>query len=234
MNSRRKTARVAGTLYLLASVVGVLRLLYIPGKLFVEGSATATVNNIVAHQWLFRFGIVGDLLAGVLFLFASLALYRLLREVNRELAVVMVILGGLMLTPIFFVNTINDAGALLFARGGDFVSVFPRPQRDALVMVFLHLHQQGVRAEDVFSGLWLLPFGLLVYRSHFLPRILGAWLMAGSVTWLVLCATGLLLPQHEDLVFTIAQPIMLGEVATMLWLVIMGAKEQRVTADEPA
>src|SRR3989442_5653917 len=228
MTSLSKNARVAGLLYILASVVSVVRLLYIPTILIVHGNATATANNIVAHESLFRLGIVSQLLASVLWLFVPLALYRLLKEVDQALAVLMVILGSLMQVPIFFFNTVTDAAALLFVRGGDFLTVFDKPQRDAFAMLFLRLHHQGDLANEIFWGLWLIPFGLLVYRSRFLPRFLGVWLMAGCFGYLALSFTGLLFPQHEDKVFTYAQPLMIGEVAAMLWLVIMGAKEQRL------
>lgn len=119
-------ARVTGTPEItfvvnIASVVGVVRLMYIPNALFVGGNAAATANNIVAHESLFRLGIVSQLLASVLWLFVPLALYRLLKGVDEELAVLMVILGSLMQVPIFFVNTANDVAALLFARGADFL-----------------------------------------------------------------------------------------------------------------
>ena len=117
MTSLSKNARVAGLLYILASVVGVVRLMYIPKILIVHGNTAATANNIAAHESLFRLGIVSQLLASVLWLFVPLALYRLLKEVDQALAVLMVILGSLMQVPIFFVNTANDVAALLFARG---------------------------------------------------------------------------------------------------------------------
>src|SRR5436309_8407922 len=107
MTSLSKNARVAGLLYILASMVGVVRLLYIPTILIVHGNATATANNIVAHESLFRLGIVSQLLASVLWLFVPLALYRLLKEVDQALAVLMVILGSLMQVPIFFFNTVK-------------------------------------------------------------------------------------------------------------------------------
>jgi hypothetical protein len=102
---------------------------------------------------------------------------------------------------------VNDAAALFFARGGDFLTVFDKPQREAFAMLFLRLHHQGVLANEIFWGLWLLPFGLLVYRSRFLPRILGVWLMAGCFGYLALSFTGLLFPRYEDKVFTYAQPL---------------------------
>ena len=225
MTSNKKKARIAGFLYLLIILVGPLRLIYIPSTLFVSGNAAATATNIAAHELLFRLGIVSDLVAATLLLFVVLALYRLLKGVDPDLAAVMVILGALMVVPIYFMNTVNDAAALLLVRGGDSLSVFDKPQRDALAMLFLDLHHAGELANEVFWGLWLLPFGVLVFRSGFLPRILGVWLIIATVPYLALSVTGILLPQFEDTVFNIAQPIMLGEVAIMLWLLIMGAKE---------
>jgi len=230
MTSLSKNARVAGLLYILASGVGVVRLIYIPDALFVHGNAAATANNIAAHELLFRLGIVSYLLSSALWIFVPLALYRLLKGVDQGLAILMVILGSLMQVPIFFINSVTDVAALLFARGADFLSVFDKPQRDAFAMLFLNLHHHLDLANAIFWGLWLLPFGLLVYRSRFLPRFLGVWLMMGCFAWLAFSFTGLLLPGHEDKVFTIGQPFTLGEVATMLWLAILGAKEQRLAA----
>ncbi len=228
MTPLSKNARVAGLLYILASAVGVLRLVYIPEALFVHGNAAATANNIAAHELLFRLGIVSYLLGSALFIFVPLALYRLLKGVDQGLAVLMVILGSLMQVPIFFINSVTDAAALLFARGAVFLSLFDKPQRDAFAMLFLNLHHHLDLANAIFWGLWLFPFGLLVYRSRFLPRFLGIWLMMGCFAWLAFSFTGILLPGHEDKVFTIGQLFTLGEVATMLWLVIMGVNEQQL------
>jgi Domain of unknown function (DUF4386) len=229
MHPTKKNARVAGLLYL-SLMTAPLRLVYIPSTLFVSGNATATANNIAAHETLFRLGIVSDLFTGTMAIFLTLALYRLLKEVDHGLAVLMVILGSLMVTPIYFVNTLNDVGALLFARGADFLSVFDKPQRDALAMLFLRLHHHGVLANEIFWGLWLFPFGLLVYRSRFLPRILGVWLMINCFAYLAISFTGFLLPQYEGMVFNSAFPAMLGELAIMLWLLIKGAKVQPLAA----
>jgi hypothetical protein len=230
MTSLSKDARIAGALYIVASIFGVVNLVYVPSKVIVGNNPAATAQNILAHEMLFRFGILCDLISSALFIFVTLALYDLLKGINQRLAVVMVILGSLMVTPLFFANTVNDAGALLLVRGGDFLSVFDQSQREALAMFFLRLHHQLTLANEVFWGLWLIPFGLLVYRSRFLPRILGAWLMLACFAYLALSVTGILFPEYEDKVFPYAQPVMLGEVAIMLWLVIMGAKEQRVSA----
>lgn len=228
-----KNARIAGLLYILASVVGVVRLLYIPSTLFVAGNATATAANIGAHEFLFRMGIVSSLFAAVLWLFVPLALYRLLRGVDQSLAVLMVILGSLMQVPLFFVNSVTDAAALLFVRGGGYLSAFDQVQRDAFARLFLDLHHQLDLTNLMFAGLWLFPFGLLVYKSRFLPRFLGVWLMIACFGWLAFSLTGLLFPAYEDRAFSITQPITLGEVATMLWLVIMGAGQQRLAEPTP-
>ncbi len=230
MTSLRKNARIAGLLYIVASVVGILRLGYIPKTLFVHGNAALTATNIAANESLFRLGFVSELFGGVLWLFVPLVLYQLLRGVDQGVAVAMVILGSLMQVPIFFVNMVTDAGALLFARGTDFVSVFDKPQREAFVRLFLSLHHQLDLANMIFWGLWLLPFGLLVYRSRFLPRFLGVWLIMACFAWLALSVTGLLFPAYEDTVHAITQPVVLGEMVTALWLLILGAKEQQVAS----
>jgi len=229
----KKDARVAGLAYILASVVGFVRLAYIPKVLIVHGEAAATANNIVAHESLFRLGIVSDLLGGALWLFVPLALYRLLKGVDQGLAMLMVILGSLMQVPLFFINSVTDGAALLLARGADFLSAFDKPQRDALAMLFLNLHHQLDLANEIFWGLWLLPFGLLVYRSRFLPRFLGVWLVIACFAWLAFSFTGLLSPQYESTAFKLTQPFALGEMATMLWLAIIGTKEQRLVAAKP-
>ena len=225
---------MAGLLYILASVVGVVRLLYIPSALIVSGDAAATANNIATHEALFRFGIVSGLLSSALWIFVPLALYRLLEGVDKPLAVVMVILGSLMQVPLFFVNAVTDVGALLFVRGADFLSIFDKPQRDAFAMLFLELHHSLDLANAIFWGLWLIPFGLLVYRSGFLPRFLGLWLMIGCLGYLGFSFAGFLFPVYEDKAFSIGTPFRLGELAIMLWLLIMGAKEQRLAAESHA
>lgn len=206
-----------------------MRLLYVPSALFVRGNAAATAANIAAHEPLFRLGILCSLIGGVVWLFVPLSLYRLLKDIDHGLAVIMVIVGGVMQTPLYVINTMTDAAALLFVRGADFLSAFSAPQREALALLFLRLHHHLDVAAAIFSGLWLIPLGLLVYRSRFLPRLIGIWLIAGCFAWLAFCVAGLMFPGSEDKVFSMAQPIVFGEVVFMLWLVIMGARERPVT-----
>ncbi len=226
MSSLSRNARIAGLLYL-TLLAAPLRLIYIPSKIVVAGNATATANNIASHETLFRLGILSDLFTATMMIFLTLALYRLFKGVDEGLSRLMVILGALMTPPIYFLNTANDAATLMLARGANFLSAFDKPQRDALVMVFLGMHDQGVLANEVFWGLWLFPFGLLVYRSGFLPRILGVWLVLNCFAYLAASITGILWPQYEQRVSAWTFPIMFGELAVMLWLIIMGAKERQ-------
>jgi Domain of unknown function (DUF4386) len=230
MSSTRNPGRVAGFLYLLLALAGPVRLVYIPSKLFVHGDPTATSNNIAVHETLFRLGIASDLFVGTIVIFVALALYRLFKQVDQNLAILMVILGGLLPAAIYFGNVLNDAAALTLAHGANFLSAFEKPQRDALVMLFLHLHGQGFVAGEIFYGLWLIPLGILTYRSHFLPRFLGVWLIVNGLTYLTLSVVGILLPQYEDRVSNITFPLLTGEVAFMLWLVIRGAIPKPVAA----
>jgi hypothetical protein len=156
MTSLSRNARIAGLFYL-TLLTAPLRLIYIPSKLFVAGNASATANNIAAHETLFRLGMVSDLLTATMAIFLTLALYRLFQGVDKRLARLMVILGALMVTPIYFLNTINDAAALLLARGTDFLSVFDKPQRDALVMVFLRMHGPRDTCERGILGTLAVP-----------------------------------------------------------------------------
>jgi len=204
--------------------------MYIPDKLFVHGNATATVNNIAAHEWLFRFGIVADLLCGVILIFLTLAFYRLFREVDQYLAVLVVILGGVMPALIDFVGVVGDAGALMAVRGADFLSAFDKPQRDALAMLFLRLRDHQNTAAEILWGAWLFPLAALVYRSRFLPRFLGVWLVINGFAYVLISLTGVLLPQYQGKVFAYSQPALFGELALMLWLVIKGAKPPALAA----
>src|SRR5947208_3246482 len=228
MSSARNPGRVAGYWYLLLVLLGPLRLIYIPNKLFVQGNAAATASNIAAHEWLFRFGMLSDLLGAVVLIFLVLAFYRLFKGVDQQLAVLLVIVGGVMPALINFVNVVSDAGALMVARGGgaggaDFLSVFDKPQRDALVMLFVRLHHHQIVAAEILWGLWLFPMGALAYKSRFLPRFIGVWLIVNGIAYVVLRVTGLFFPDYQDKVFAYSQPALFGELAIMLWLVFKGA-----------
>ena len=143
MSFTKNPGRFAGLLYLLGSIPGWFALEYVPGKLLVDGNATATANNIAAHELLFRLGIAANLICQTLFIFVALALYNLLKGVNQRHAVVMVILL-VVSVPIAFLNELNAIAALVLVRGADFLSLFDKPQRDTLAMLFLNSICTGV------------------------------------------------------------------------------------------
>ncbi len=229
MHPTVKAARIAGAIYLSMVVTGPFSLLYVPGKLIVKGNATATAANVLAHETMFRLAIVADLLGSVIFICLAVALCRLFRDVNRTQGW---LLMGLVLVSaaVGFMNVLNNIAALTLFRGGDFLSVFNKDQLEALGMLFVRLHSQGIVINELFWGLWLLPFGVLVYQSRFLPRILGVWLIIGGVAYVILSLTGLLWPQYSARLFTLFQPAFFGELAIMLWLLIRGAKVQALPA----
>ena len=229
MDSTKKTARIAGLLYLVNGVTGFFSIIYVPGKLIVSGNTAATANNILASERLFRLGIVSELICAAEFIFLLWVLYRLLSGVNKTHASLMVILG-LVFVPIMFVNTLNEIAALTLLRGADFLSVFGQSQREALATLFLDLHRYGFVVGWIF-GLWLFPFGVLVFKSGFLPRILGVLLIVAGFGYLADSLIPLLLPSYENMVGRLAGiPLTLGEPAMILWLLIMGAKDQPLAA----
>jgi Domain of unknown function (DUF4386) len=224
VRSTRQQARIAGSLYLLLALIGPIGLLYVPGRLIVLENASATADNIRASEWLLRLGIVSDLVHQIVAIFLVLALHRLFRAVNENLARLMLILGALVSVPIVFVNTLNAAAALVLVGGADFLTVFPRPQLDALAYLFLRLHSQGITVVSIFWGLWLFPFGMLVIRSGFIPRALGFLLMVAGVGYVVSSFVSIGLPEYGPLVSQALSPLMVGELPIIFWLLIWGAK----------
>ena len=229
MPSTKNPGRFAGLLYILTSIPGVFAMMYVPSKLIVHANAAATASNIAAQETLFRLGIAGQLISQTGFIFVALALYRLFKGVNRQHASLMVTLIVVSI-PIAFLNELNSIAALVLVRGADFLSIFDKPQRDALAMLFLNLHFEGLVIDEIFWGLWLVPLALLVYRSRFLPRFLGVWLAFSGFAWVLLSLTGVLSPQYYDNLFTYTQPAVFGELAFMFWLVIKGAKPPALDA----
>jgi hypothetical protein len=231
MNSLKKSARIAGFWYLLMAVTGPIGLLYVPSRIMVSGDATATANNIMASELLFRVGIVSNFLCQLAFIFLVLALYRLLKGVNQQQASLMVALV-LVAVPIAFLNMLNPLAALLLLSGASFLNVFEPNQLHALVMVFLDLQEHGHIIAQIFWGLWLFPLGLLVFKSGFIPRILGVLLILAGFGYLAHSFTFFLFPEYEAVVSSIAAvPEAIGELSLVLWLLIKGVNVQ--TQDNP-
>ena len=223
MHPTVKAARIAGAIYLSMVFTAPFCLIYVPSKLIVRGNAAATADNIMAHETMFRLSIFGDLIGQVIFICLAIALYRLLSSVNKTWAALMVAFV-LASATVGFLNTLNDIAALTLFRGGEFLAVFDKPQRDALGMLFIRLHSQGIFIDEIFWGLWLFPFGVLVFRSGFIPRFIGVWLMINCFGYVALSVIALFFPDYYQAAFRYLQPVLFGELVVMLWLLIKGAK----------
>jgi hypothetical protein len=232
MSSTQQQARFAGFLYLLLALIAPIGLLYVPGKLIVSGNATATADNIRASEGLLRLGIASELSHQVIGVFLVLALYRLFKAVNENHARQVVILGSLVSLPIMFVNVLNEIAALILVSGADFLSVFGKPQLDALAYLFIRLHGQGIIVASIFWGLWLFPFGMLVIRSGFIPRVLGVLLMIAGSAYLANSFVVLVLPRYAPMVSQVALLLEVAELPIIFWLLIWGAKTR--PAEAPA
>jgi len=230
----KKQARLAGFLYFLIGITAPIGLLYVPGKVIVSGDATATADRIRASESLFRIGIASELIPQVIAIFVVLALYRLFKGVNEARARELVILGALVSAPIMFVNVLNELAALILVSGVAFLSVFDRPQLDALAYLFIRLHTQGLDVASIFWGLWLFPFGVLAVKSGFIPRIFGYLLFVAGFAYVVNAFTSLLVPQYASQVGKVAMILYFGEPPIMLWLLIMGAWGPRANEMVPA
>jgi hypothetical protein len=229
MHPTKKAARIAGAIYLSMVITGPFSLIYVPGKLIVHGNATATAANVLAHDTMFRFAIVAGLFGQVIFICLAIALYRLLSDVSKNWARLMV--GFVLVSAaVGFLDELNNLGARILFHGGEFLSVFDKTQLDALGMLFLRLHGQGIMIAEIFWGLWLFPFGLLVFRSGFLPRFIGVWLMINCFAYVILSMTSLFFSAYTDKLFVWLQPVLFGELAIMLYLLIKGAKVQPAVA----
>jgi hypothetical protein len=230
MHSLKKGARIAGFIYLSMVFTAPFSLIYVPSKLIVRGNATATAGNILAHETMFRLAIFGDLVGQVIFICLAIALYRLLRDVSRPWAWLMVAFV-LVSSAVCFLNVLNYIGALTLFRAPDFLSVIDKPQRDALGMLFLRLYSHGIFMAEIFWGLWLFPFGLLVFRSGFLPRWIGVWLMINCFGYVILSAIALFASAYYEAAFKYLQPVLFGELAIMLYLLIRGANVRAIPAE---
>ena len=230
MHPLKKTARIAGAIYLSMIITGPFSLIYVPGKLIVRGDAAATASNFLGHQTLFGWWIMTELLGSVIFICLGIALYRLLSAVNKTTAALMVAFV-LVSATIGFFNSLNNIAAMSLFRGNDFLSVVDTAQRQALGMLFVRLHSQGNLINEIFWGLWLFPLGVLVFQSGFLPRFIGIWLMIDCCAWLALSPIALFDPAYYEIAFKWAQPALFGELAIMLYLLINGARVPTLSAE---
>ena len=223
-SSLKSTARLAGVLYLIWIITGLYAVFYVPSQINTQGDIATAAQNILSNEFLFRISIINDLISSALWVFLVLVLYRLFKSVNDRQAKLLVALVIVQIPVVFIMDAFSITSLMILK--GEILKTFELTQRQDLAMLFLRINDYGVLTLEMFWGLWLFPLAILVYRSRFLPRFLGVWLMINGFALVVLCFTSLLLPQYKDIVYKIAFPAMLGEVAFMLWLLIKGAKLQ--------
>lgn len=222
----KKTARWAGILYLFWIFTAIYSLIYVQSKTFVNGDSAATAAKVLTNEYIFRSNLVNGLFSSVLWILLVLLLYRLFKHVNKSQAVLMVVLV-LVQIPVFFIMYALDLASLLLFKG-DLLKTFELPQRQDLAMFLLKINNFITIVIELFWGLWLFPFGFLVYKSGFIPKILGVFLILCGIAYIVHCFTHLLFPMYQALVFKISTPLWtLGEISIMLWLVLVGVKKNR-------
>jgi hypothetical protein len=226
MGATKKTARLAGLLYLSVVISGMFSLLYVRGQLAIQPTPAETVANLLAHDTLIRVNLVVGLVSVLLFLFVALTLYQLLKDVNRPMAAVMFILV-LIQIPEASVSQLLEYGALELARGAEALSSIGQAQRESLSVLCLHMNDKGTLLAHFMWGFWLFPLGALIYRSGFIPRILGVWIIINGAAYIVQYATGLFAPRFSATLSLYTMPALLGEVALTFWLLIVGIKTRR-------
>jgi hypothetical protein len=222
LNSTKMTAHRAGVLYFLFMIVAIFGEFFFPAFM-VPGDAAATARKITAAELTYRIGILTGFVTLVIFIFLVVSLYKLLKNVDRNLAILMVLLVSIGVA-IALANLLNKFAPLVLLSGADYLSVFTKPQLDALALGFLRFHSNGVTVSTAFWGLWLFPFGILVIRSGFFPRILGILLLVAGFAYLTSSVTSIVLPDYRHVVSRVMMPLYFGEVPIIFWLLLKGAR----------
>ena len=223
--SLKKTARLAGLLYLILDILGFYGIMYVPSKIMVWGDAVTTANNILANEFLFRTGIVSFLICNIIWVFFVLILYRLFKQVNEHQAKLMVVLM-IVTVSIAFVIEIFNITSIMILKGEVMKAAEPGLRLDMAVL-FLNIHRYGMAIFEIL-GLWFIPFGLLVYKSGFIPWIFGVLLIIGGIGYMIEGFAFLLFPSYHSIILKyIGVSYGVGELSIMLWLLIKGVKVQK-------
>lgn len=225
--SPQRYARIAAVLYLLITVAAIVAHFYVPSTLIVPGDATATANNIMASEQLFRFGAVGSELVVLLSeIVLSVILYVLLRPVSKTLSLVAAV-SRLAMTTIHGINLLNYFFVLQLLSGADYLAVFGSEQLHALVLLFLDAHSYGFTIGIAFLVLHVFVLAYLIYKSGYFPKILGILFVIAGLGYLIDSFALLLSSGYETTPVFIAIPIAVAEIAFPLWLLIKGVNVER-------
>jgi hypothetical protein len=221
--SLKKTARIAGLLYLAGGLFTPFSIVYVPKQIITPGDSAATFNHLLDNEFLFRTGILSSLISSVLLLVLALVLYRLFRQVSGFLSKLLVAFV-IVQVPIIFISEVFNISALMVAKN-ELLSSFDLVQRQHFATLFLSMHNFGITVVEMFWGLWLLPYGILVYRSGFIPRVLGILLIIGGIGYTIDSCTFVLFPAYREFTRLAAFGFSaLAELPIMLWLLIKGVK----------
>ncbi len=227
MNPIKNTARVAGLLYLIIAIAGPFSFFYVRSSIIVPGDATATANNIMASEWLFRMGIVSDSVVFLSEIVLIALLYVLLKPVSRTLSLVAVF-ARLAMAVLQGINLLNYFIVLLLLSGAGYLTVFEPDQLHALVLLFLNAYEDVALIWGTFFGLHTFVLGYLVYKSGYFPRILGILLVSASIGYLTDSFGNFLLPQYEEIFALIVVVLAIaGELLFTLWLLIRGVNVEQ-------
>jgi hypothetical protein len=217
MPSIKKTARLAGLLYLIMILASVYSHMYVPSQLLVRGDAAATANNILTNEFLFRSCIVVNLAGAISFLFLAVILYRLFKQENNKLSGTLVALVVVQIPVVFVLNSFKLTALMILKNDPG--------QLPDLSMLFLQMNGYGMMILSLFSGLWLFPFGTMVYNSRFIPRIFGVLLLIAGAGYTLDGLMAMLLPQYGQSQMLPFIFFGIGEIPIMLWLLIQGVKD---------
>lgn len=223
METLKKDARIAGLLYLSVIVFGIFAEFSVRSNMVVDGDALATVNNILANVMLFRIGFVSDIICQTSHFFLVLLLYRIFKPIDRN-AVLFMLSCVLISVAITFLNLLHQFAPLMLLSGDEYLKVFTQDQLNSLALFFLNLYKNGYTIAGVFFGLWLLPLGILVIKSKYVPKIIGIFLIAGCFGYIIDFLVKFLFPTYPEFSYPGLALAVLGEFAFCFWILIMGMK----------
>lgn len=231
MNSNKKTARVAGVLYLTIIITGIFAEFFVRQSLIVPGDATATAANITAAEGAFRTGIAGDLIMIMSDVALALVFYLLLKPVSQSLSLLAAFFR-LAQAAILGINLLNLFFVLQLLSGADYLSLFDEDQLQALALLFLNGHSVGYSIGLVPFGVSLFVLGYLVFKSGYFPRILGVLLIVSAAGYLIDSFASFLLPTYDNyeaiFALVVFLPAFIGELSMCLWLLVKGVTIPRV------
>jgi len=221
----KKTIPIAGLFFLLMVVFGLFSEIFVRQKLIVANDALATATNILAHPLLYRLGITSDISMALFYLFTALALYCLLESVNKKLASVMVIFASLGCVMLLF-NVLFEALPLYILLGQTYLNVIALAERQAFAMFFSELFGHGYMLGQVFFALWVLPLGILINKSQFIPKIFGIFFMVEAVFALLAVFVHFLLPSGSVETLLLV-PGIVAEFSFLFWLLFQGVRPSK-------